>query len=70
MYKIDCTALACPMPVIKLKQALHHQADENQFMIVLTDKGGIKDIPAFCQQQNLHCELVTDKPAIEFLIWR
>ncbi|WP_279576268.1 sulfurtransferase TusA family protein [Thiomicrorhabdus marina] len=70
MYKLDCTALACPMPVIKLKQALHHQSSEMQFTILLKDKGGLKDIPAFCQQQSLLCELVSETPVIEFLIQR
>ncbi|BBP46500.1 hypothetical protein THMIRHAS_18730 [Thiosulfatimonas sediminis] len=58
------------MPVIKLKQALHHQQDENAFIVLLKDKGGLRDIPAFCQQQKLHCELLAQAPVIEFLVCR
>lgn len=70
MYKLDCTTLVCPMPVIKLKQALHHQLDESEFTLLLKDKGGLRDIPAFCKQQKLTCELLAEEPVIEFLIKR
>ncbi|MBO1923612.1 sulfurtransferase TusA family protein [Thiomicrorhabdus sp. 6S3-12] len=70
MYKLDCSALACPMPIIKLKKVLHENAQENVFRIQLKDKGGLKDIPAFCRQQGLHCSLLSEEPVIEFEIRR
>ena len=68
---VDSKGLACPMPVIKLKKALtQNPTKEGVFVLHLTDKGGLKDIPAFCQQQQLMWELVQQQPFIEFKIWR
>ncbi|MCF6253948.1 MAG: sulfurtransferase TusA family protein [Thiomicrorhabdus sp.] len=68
---VDSKGLACPMPVIKLKKALtQNPTKESVFVLHLTDEGGLKDIPAFCQQQKLMWELVQQQPFIEFKIWR
>ncbi len=68
---IDSKGLACPMPVIKLKKALAEYPDlESVFWLQLTDIGGIKDVPAFCQQQGLVCSLLQAHPFIEFKISR
>ncbi|VAW48753.1 hypothetical protein MNBD_GAMMA04-435 [hydrothermal vent metagenome] len=68
---VDSKGLACPMPVIKLKKALtQNPSKERVFLLVLTDEGGLKDIPAFCQQQQLEWALVQTEPFIEFKVWR
>ena len=68
---VDSKGLACPMPVIKLKKALtQHPTEGGVFILHLTDEGGLKDIPAFCQQQQLEWTLVQQQPFIEFKIWR
>lgn len=60
---LDLTGLACPMPIIKLKKFLAENFQkgsqnrlENNLYVVFTDKGGLKDIPAFCQQAGLRCQ--------------
>jgi len=59
------------MPVIKLKKALTQNPEkESVFLLLLTDEGGLKDIPAFCQQQTLEWALVQKQPFIEFKIWQ
>lgn len=59
---LDLSGLACPMPIIKLKKYLAQNADNLQpFNLMVTDEGALKDIPAFCQQQGLDCELIHDK---------
>ncbi len=68
---VDSKGLACPMPVIKLKKALtQNTAKESVFLLALTDDGGLKDIPAFCQQQKLEWALLQTQPFIEFKVWR
>ncbi|WP_157760440.1 sulfurtransferase TusA family protein [Thiomicrorhabdus arctica] len=71
LIKLDTKRLACPMPIIKLKKCLaQNSKQEVQILMELTDAGGLKDIPAFCQQQGLLYELVQQSPIIEFKIWR
>lgn len=71
LIKLDTKGFACPMPIIKLKKCLAQNAMQDvQIIMELSDKGGVKDIPAFCQQQGLLYELVQESPVIEFKIWR
>lgn len=71
LVKLDTKGLACPMPILKLKKCLaQNTAQDLQIMMELTDAGGLKDVPAFCQQQGLLYEFVQQSPVIEFKIWR
>ncbi len=71
LIKLDTKGLACPMPMIKLKKCLaQNPMVDAQISMELTDTGGLKDVPAFCQQQGLQCKLVQQSPVIEFQIWR
>lgn len=57
--ELDTQGMACPMPVIKLKKLLSQLKQDalESFSIAIrfSDKGGIKDIPAFCTQAQLQC---------------
>lgn len=58
MQKLDFSGLACPMPVIKLKKFLAQNPGlMDAFEVSVSDQGALKDVPAFCSQQNLHCVL-------------
>jgi len=71
VIELDARALACPMPIIKLKKCLAQNIAQNTHILMqLTDKSGLKDIPAFCQQQGLGFELLEQAPVIVFKIWR
>lgn len=62
MVTLDVTGLPCPMPLLKLKKSLAMlEADETVIKIIATDKGVLKDIPAFCQQQSLKCNILSDE---------
>lgn len=59
---LNTIGLACPMPVIKIKKQLFElkqQSSSPEASIVLevlfSDKGGLRDIPAFCQQAKMVC---------------
>ena len=48
----DLRGLRCPMPLLKLKPALH-EAEAGRRLIVLTsDSGAQRDIPAFLHHTN------------------
>lgn len=70
MVELDLTGLVCPMPLIKLKKALVTYVDVTVFRVFVSDRGGLKDIPAFCAKQGLRCELVTQEGCIEFRVAR
>jgi TusA-related sulfurtransferase len=67
--QLDLTNLACPMPIIKLKKFLAEQVGQTVSVeVLLTDKGGLKDIPAFCKQKGLNCQLLKNEPVIVFRV--
>lgn len=71
MVDLDFTGLSCPMPVIKLKKFLAQNPDMTEpFVIRLSDSGGLKDIPAFCDQQGLSCQLNPTEECVEFTLQR
>ena len=68
---LDLSGLVCPMPIIKLKKYLSQNSKSNLTVwLTITDKGGLKDIPAFCQQQSLMCDLIENNEKIVFRIAR
>ncbi len=62
----------CPMPIIKLKQKLaqwQQMQKHGRIRLLVADRGAIKDIPAFCQQQGLQLvEANTKVEPMEFVI--
>lgn len=65
--RLNLEDLPCPLPLIKLKKKLSeiHQSGKTGVGLRLsaTDKGVLKDIPAFCQQKGLMCEIeLTSSP--------
>lgn len=45
----DLRGLRCPMPLLKLKQALHKAQPGCQLSVLTSDTGAQRDIPAFLQ---------------------
>ena len=45
--EIDARALRCPMPLLKLKQALANMTLGDQVQLAASDAGAWRDIPAF-----------------------
>jgi TusA-related sulfurtransferase len=44
---LDVTGLACPMPVVKTKLAMNKLRSGDVLQVVATDRGSLKDIPAW-----------------------
>lgn len=67
--QLNFTGLVCPMPIIKLKKFLaENKGQPIDCELLITDKGGVKDIPAFCSQVGLRCELLCSDVEIRFKI--
>ena len=49
VYKIDATRLLCPMPVIRLQDAIKELPVNSQVEITCTDPGAKLDIPSWCK---------------------
>lgn len=46
---IDCRRLLCPMPVIRVQNAVESLPDGTRVEAVCTDPGALKDIPAWAR---------------------
>jgi TusA-related sulfurtransferase len=46
---LDVTGLSCPMPVVRSKKAMDEMASGQVLEIRATDKGAVKDIPAWAK---------------------
>lgn len=67
--ELDFVGLVCPMPILKLKKHLaQNKGQVVDIDLVLSDKGGLSDIPAFCQQVGLDCTLLESDAEIRFKI--
>jgi len=67
--KLNLIGLVCPMPLLKLKKFLAEQQGENiDVEVAVSDKGSLKDIPAFCEQKKLICTLLKEEPEIIFRV--
>ncbi len=48
--QLDARGLRCPMPLLKLKQALHGMAVGERIEVLTTDPGSVRDFQAFLRQ--------------------
>lgn len=66
---LDLRGLRCPMPLLKLKQAMHHQRQQLLWRVLTTDPGAKRDIPAFLRQsQHELLKMTESAECCEFLI--
>ena len=56
-HTIDARGLACPLPLLKLKQGLSDLVPGESLQIMVTDSGSVKDFHAFAA---LSCHLLKD----------
>lgn len=64
-HVIDAKGLRCPMPVIKLQQAIRNAASGDTLTIECTDMGAEKDISSWCKV-NKHQMTDCYKKEVEF----
>lgn len=49
---VDARGLLCPLPLLKLRQALRHCKTGELVSIITTDPGSQKDIPSYLRQSS------------------
>lgn len=49
---VDATGLACPLPLLKAKQALNKMATGQQLRVIATDQGSVRDFQVFAEQSG------------------
>ncbi|WP_242296109.1 MULTISPECIES: sulfurtransferase TusA family protein [unclassified Bacillus cereus group] len=49
---LDATGLACPMPIVRMKKAMDTLQTGEALEVHVTDKGSIKDIPAWANKSG------------------
>ncbi|PLA75502.1 hypothetical protein CYQ88_00610 [Hydrogenovibrio sp. SC-1] len=61
-FVLDVRNLPCPLPLVKLKKALS-EVDllAQSIEMHVSDQAALRDIPAFCSQQGLACQLLKDR---------
>lgn len=47
---LDCSGLACPMPILKTRKALDGLQIGQILKVIATDPGSISDMEAFCRK--------------------
>ena len=50
---LDCTGLACPGPILKVKEAVDALAPGATLKVTASDGGFTRDLPAFCEANGL-----------------
>lgn len=46
---LDASGLACPMPIVKTRQAMNDLASGDVLEVISTDRGSCTDIPAWTE---------------------
>lgn len=46
---LDASGLACPMPVVRTKQAMDGLSSGQVLEVISTDRGSLRDMPAWVQ---------------------
>ena len=64
---VDCRRLLCPMPVIRVQDAVEELAPGTFVEAVCTDPGALKDIPAWCRI-NGHRVVETRSESGEYVV--
>ncbi len=59
--QVDARRLLCPMPVIRLQDAVITAATNDIIEITCTDPGAKNDIPAWCRINGHQVESITDR---------
>ncbi len=67
MKQLDARRLLCPMPVIKVQDAIKTMQPDEQLQVTCTDPGALNDVPAWCRI-NGHQVLSTKEVADEVIL--
>lgn len=66
--EIDARGMRCPMPLLKLKQALNKMSIDDSVTLLATDATSKKDVLEFCKIANHKASFVESKSYIAFTV--
>ena len=66
-YEIDATGLSCPMPLLKMKQALNLANVGEVVMVKVTDSASQRDFSAFIEMTEHELDMKIESDL--FLYW-
>lgn len=66
--KLDACGLACPLPLLKAKQALNRMESGRVLEVVCTDQGSVRDFKVFCEQSG-HTLLESSEQGGTYRYW-
>jgi tRNA 2-thiouridine synthesizing protein A len=46
---LDASGLACPMPIVRTRQAIDELASGDVLEVISTDRGSLRDLPAWAE---------------------
>ncbi len=67
VHRIDCRRLLCPMPVIRVQNAIEQLPPGSRVEAVCTDPGALNDIPAW-SRINGHRVIEAKTEAGEYIV--
>lgn len=62
---LDASGLACPMPIVRTRQAIDKIASGDLLEVISTDRGSLRDIPAWAESTG-HTLLEVDDAGDRF----
>jgi tRNA 2-thiouridine synthesizing protein A len=69
--RVDARGLSCPMPIVRLAQAIKPLPSGSMVELVATDPGALRDVPAWCRSTgNDLVETSTEGAVHRFLVLR
>jgi len=66
-YEIDATDLTCPMPLLKMKQALNIAKVGEVIMVKVTDSASLRDFKSFIEMTEHELDLKVESDL--YLYW-
>ena len=60
-YEINARRLLCPMPVIRVQEAIEDLNNEDRIIVTCTDMGVMHDIPAWVRIHGHECISAEEK---------
>lgn len=64
LYTLDCTGMACPGPILKVKEEASKLQAGESLRVKASDPGFVRDFPAFCKANGYTCLSVEKKEGI------
>lgn len=68
--ELDARQLRCPMPLLKLKQALNRMTLGDEIEVLTTDSGSVRDFQAFLKQSGHELLAMEDRGREYFFVVR